>query len=267
MEETPNVVSQETQLDSTDEDTGVWMNTPWSFVDSDFDYFSEDVFLSSENSKKNMWAVSWSDLMMTMFIFFVVLYVYPVGRPDLLGGPGSAIKKIQTGSRELEDVNREKMPSEIFDQVKQMIHDEFVATDASVTLISDKAVKIVIAGELLFDIGQAELKNRAKGRLGQIARILQGNSYIINVVGHTDSVPNHSIQFPTNWELSTARACTVARYLIESQGVPENRFFVSGYSRHRPVLPNNNRYNRAINRRVEIILIKEKPQMRSDLGL
>lgn len=259
--------SPEIQLNSTAEDTEVTYS-PWSFSDSDFDLFSDDVFFPPQNSKKNMWAIAWSDLMMTMFIFFVVLYVYPVGRPNLLFGPGSGSpKKLETSSHDILNFNQEKMPSEIFDQVQQMIHDEFVAADASVTLVSDKAVKIVIAGEFLFDTGQAELKNRAKERLGQIAGILKQNSYGINVVGHTDSVPNRSEKYPTNWELSTARACTVARYLIESEGVPENRFFVSGYSWHRPVSPNNNRFNRAINRRVEIILIKESPSMISDIGL
>jgi chemotaxis protein MotB len=65
--------------------------------------------------------------------------------------------------------------------------------------------------------------------------------------------------FPTNWELSTARACRVARHLIEEEGIPEERFFISGHSWHQPVAPNTNAYNRSLNRRVEIILMKEMP--------
>ncbi len=135
----------------------------------------------------------------------------------------------------------------------------------SVELVKDRAVRIALAGDLLFDVGRADLKVGARWRLRQIARIINNNSFIINVIGHTDSTPNFSEQFPTNWELSTARACRVARYLIEEEGVAEERCFVSGYSWLQPIAPNSNAHNRSLNRRVEIVLMKEMPYQKQSL--
>ena len=89
--------------------------------------------------------------------------------------------------------------------------------------------------------------------------ILKENSFVINVIGHTDSTPTHSMLYPTNWELSTARACRVARYLITEAGVPKDRFFVSGHASLLPLMPNSTAANRSLNRRVEIILMKDRP--------
>ena len=80
---------------------------------------------------------------------------------------------------------------------------------------------------------------------------------MINVVGHTDSVPMHSALYATNWELSLARASRVARFLIEDTGMPALQFVVSGFGHYRPVQPNTTEENRTKNRRVEIILSKE----------
>lgn len=237
-------------------------NSPGYFSESNFDPFSEGDSFLFKDSKKNMWSVPWADLMMTMFVFFAVLYIYQAGNRDLRLGEGPGNSNISdTGSHDIVDLTLEQKPSEIFNQTNQAILDEFITSEAFVEMVSDKSIRIVIAGDLLFDIGSAELKSRAKLRLGQIARILKKNDYAINVAGHTDSTPNHSQKYPTNWELSVGRACNVARYLIEGEGIAENRFFISGYSWHLPVLREDNRYNRAINRRVEIILVKEKPYL------
>jgi chemotaxis protein MotB len=86
------------------------------------------------------------------------------------------------------------------------------------------------------------------------------------VIGHTDSLPNHSELYATNWELSTARACRVARYLIKDFGLREDRFFVSGHASLQPLMPNDTAYNRSLNRRVEIILMKERPYVEPVAG-
>jgi chemotaxis protein MotB len=197
--------------------------------------------------------------MMTMFVFFVILYVYQSGSRELKFGPGPGINRVtDSGSGKILEMNPESRPSEIFDQTRQTILNEFV-NGADVDLVEDKAVRISLAGDLFFDIGQSDLKPEARWRLNQIGKILQENSFIVNVIGHTDSMPNHSDRYPTNWELSTARACQVARYLIQEAGVPEERFFVSGHAWLQPLMPNTTASNRSLNRRVEIILMKERP--------
>ncbi|MBI9087684.1 MAG: flagellar motor protein MotB [Desulfobacterium sp.] len=203
--------------------------------------------------------MSWSDLMMTMFIFFVILYVYQAGSRTLEFGPGPGASTVsESDSGNIVEVNTQARPSEIFNQTRQAILDEFVE-GAKVDLVEDRAVRISLAGDLFFDVGRADLKPEARWRLSQIGKILQDNSFIVNVIGHTDSMPNHSDLYSSNWELSTARACRVVRYLIKDAGLPEERFFVSGHASLQPLMPNDTAYNRSLNRRVEIILMKERP--------
>ena len=154
--------------------------------------------------------------------------------------------------------------SRVYDQAKQAISEVMVTHPDSVELMKDGAVRIVLAGDLLFDPGKTVLKIGARYQLNQIAKVLSENDLVINVVGHTDDVPARSAQYPTNWELSSKRAVTVARYLIEVAKVDEKRIFVSAHSFHQPVKQNDTAYNRALNRRVEIILIKQKPYMQSN---
>lgn len=255
MDEKEDTVIDGKQVSMGKEDISV---SPWQGMD--MDPFSENVFDWQERDKAERWSISWADLMMTMFILFVVLYVYQAGNRKLKFGQGPGNNYLSDkGSGRIVGMNIKTKPSDIYKQVKTAVQDEFVDSSTSVDLIPDKAVRIVLAGDLLFDVGRADLKPAARWQLRQIARILKKNLFVINVIGHTDDMPNHSMAYPSNWELSTARACAVARYLIENQGVDENRFFVSGYSWHRPAVPNTNAYNRSLNRRVEIILMKKMP--------
>ncbi|OPZ02827.1 MAG: putative lipoprotein YiaD precursor [candidate division BRC1 bacterium ADurb.BinA364] len=121
-------------------------------------------------------------------------------------------------------------------------------------------MRIVLTGDVLFDTGQADLRPAARQSLRTIAEILRRTPYVVNVVGHTDNVPMSSPRYPSNWELSTARACQVARFLIDEMGLPGDRFFVSGHSYFQPVKPNDTASNRAANRRVEIIITKDRPR-------
>lgn len=130
---------------------------------------------------------------------------------------------------------------------------------ASVELVPDKTVRIILTGDLLFGLGSADLSPSAVESLRQISSIIAETPYMINVVGHTDNTPMSSGRFPSNWELSVTRASTVARFLIEKMNMDPNQFVVSGYSSYRPVKPNTNVNNRAANRRVEIIVSKRLP--------
>jgi chemotaxis protein MotB len=130
---------------------------------------------------------------------------------------------------------------------------------ANVDLIKDQAVRITLTDDLLFETGKAELKKGSLKVLDQVSAVIKQTPYIVNVVGHTDDMPIHTPQFPTNWELSAIRACVVVRYMIENMGIPGERFFISAHSYYEPVKPNNNQSNRSGNRRVDIIITKERP--------
>lgn len=235
------------------------------------DPFGEDeLFDMDGTSKSSHWSVAWSDLMMTMFIFFVVLYVYQAANRELNldDGPGKttvseigsgAVLKIPSGDEY--DPITELQPSivNVYKKTRMLFDRGAFEDHANVDIVGDQAVRIILAGDLLFDTGKAQLRERGRNSLAQVASVIRQTSCFVNVVGHTDNVPIHSGKFETNWELSAVRACVVARYLIENMRIPGERFYVTGHAWHRPVKPNDNIKNRSANRRVEIILTKEKP--------
>jgi chemotaxis protein MotB len=115
-----------------------------------------------------------------------------------------------------------------------------------------------VAEQLFFDSGRADLKNSGKEVLKKVGEALKGyEDKIIRVVGHTDNVPiTKSLQktFPSNWELSVARATTVVRYLQEV-GIPPERMVASGRAEYQPIASNDTAEGRKKNRRIEITLI------------
>jgi chemotaxis protein MotB len=123
------------------------------------------------------------------------------------------------------------------------------------TTIEQRGLVIrVLTDDLLFASGQATLDIRANGLLGEIAALLNvDETHPISVEGNTDNVPIHSSLFPSNWELSTARASTVVRFLI-AHGVSASRLTASGNAEQRPVDSNATAAGRARNRRVEIVM-------------
>jgi len=225
----------------------------------------EDIFRSSSMPKKVHWSVPWSDLMMTMFILFVVMYTYHSAKKEFLAPDGWGTERsvhytppLPARSAESGYDHQTTLPK-LFDLSNTTLQARNLKNFASVDLVADKAVRIILTGDLLFAIGEAALKPEAKEKLKQLAPIIKKTPYKVNVVGHTDNLPLHSSSYSTNWELSVIRACVVARFFIEEMQVPENKFFLSGHSYFQPLRPHTSEENRAVNRRVEIILTKERP--------
>jgi chemotaxis protein MotB len=112
----------------------------------------------------------------------------------------------------------------------------------------------VLTDDLLFASGKAALEGRAGGLLAEIAQLLNvDQTHPISVEGNTDNVPIHSSQFPSNWELSTARASTVVRFLI-AHGIGAGRLTATGNAEQHPFDSNATAAGRARNRRVEIVM-------------
>ncbi len=221
--------------------------------------FHDDVFSFPKENQKNRWAVSWSDLMMTMFIFFAVMYLYQAGDKEVKFGLGPGKSSLsEQGSGGVINVNTQGRSLDVFDRTKQAIKEILIDENISADLINGNALKIILAGDFLFDLGRADLKVGARYQLDQIAKALNENEYHINVAGHTDDTPSTSDTYPTNWELSSHRAVMVARYLTEKCNVDGNRIFITAHAYHQPVRSNDTNHNRALNRRVALILTQEK---------
>ena len=332
---------------------------------NDISLFSTSVFIVDETSfrssipKVSHWSIAWSDLMMTMFILFLSMFVYQASHKEFLvsdeieviGGDttealdithdnkntfpfvpidparpimsGGSVKKVEpinvqdievdarffdedrkggldriresfrqaqnnklaTPAQEPAQVRgSESKPVQSQDYREELLKTDIVSASvvdrnvdkiftlskdniaqlgltsfASIDLVPDQTMRIILTGDLLFETGNAELNQSSKVSLQKIASVVRDIPYMINVVGHTDNIPMHSEKYATNWELSVARASTVARFLVEEMNMNPQQFVVSGYSSFRPMRPNTNARNRSVNRRVEIIISKRLP--------
>jgi len=114
---------------------------------------------------------------------------------------------------------------------------------------------VELSENILFDSGKSELKKDGAEALTEVAGVLASiPDREFQIAGHTDNIPIKSARFPSNWELSTARAVTVARALA-SQGVPANRLSAAGYADTQSVASNDTPEGRQQNRRIEIVLM------------
>ena len=115
-----------------------------------------------------------------------------------------------------------------------------------------QSINIELNNKVLFSLGEANLLAEGQQFLNEIVDIMQGNEYYASIEGHTDNSPISTARFPSNWELSSARANSVARYLIE-QGINAQRLRTIGYADTKPKVDNNSEEGRAVNRRVSIM--------------
>src|SRR5208283_1305153 len=106
-----------------------------------------------------------------------------------------------------------------------------------------------------FDSGSAAMKAQAEEAFRRVAKILQEHPYGVRIEGHTDTVPIHTSQFASNWELSTARATELVKVLIEQNGISAERLSAAGYAEFHPVASNSTGRGRQLNRRVDVVIL------------
>ncbi|GAB3065438.1 flagellar motor protein MotS [Virgibacillus ainsalahensis] len=120
-----------------------------------------------------------------------------------------------------------------------------------------RGVILVLQESILFHSGEANILESGEPFLNRIGTLLNDIPNDIRVEGHTDSKPMLSYRYPSNWELSGARASSVVRYLVEKNDVYQERFSIVGYGETEPLVPNTNPDNMSKNRRVEIIIMED----------
>jgi len=144
-----------------------------------------------------------------------------------------------------------------YDNLVKELSKEIQAGQIAITQLKDK-LSLTMVEKILFDSGSADIKKDGKKVLDRVGGILkQVTDKQINIEGHTDNVPispRLQQKFSTNWELSTARATTVVRYLQEKAGLDPQLLVAGGFAEYRPVEPNDTEERKAKNRRIEIVL-------------
>ena len=161
----------------------------------------------------------------------------------------SVIEEQKTVINELDETKR---------RIESSMKEQIEAQEIKIEEIEGK-LRVTFVDKILFDTGSVEINPRGKEVLLEIAGSLKENERQgMLVEGHTDNVPMGAVlkdRFPTNWELSTARATAVVRFLQESGGLKPERLSASGYSYYQPVASNDTVEGRSQNRRIEIILL------------
>jgi chemotaxis protein MotB len=116
---------------------------------------------------------------------------------------------------------------------------------------------VELATDILFAPGSADLSPAGKTAIGEVAQVLAGiPEREFQVEGHTDNVPIKTSQYPSNWELASARALTVVKAMVES-GLPPDRVSAASYADWKPIAPNDTPEGRASNRRIEIVVVPD----------
>jgi chemotaxis protein MotB len=142
------------------------------------------------------------------------------------------------------------------DELRASLKKEIESRDVEISQLKGK-LSVRVLDRVLFHSGSAKILPAGEKVLAKLALALAKGGENVHVEGHTDNVPIHKnlkSRYATNWELSTARAASVARYLQYKGKIDPKRIEAVGVGEYRPVAPNNSAANRQRNRRVEIIL-------------
>lgn len=229
------------------------------------------------------WMSTYSDLMSLLFCLFVLLFAMSTidaekftAIADALSSKSiiissnneSILELVGNGILEMPTYKKSDNPSEqakkAKDEMKSMASDfktyfaENMLDEVVDIRESDYSITLNFKDGLLFDSGSAILKTDAIGVINLLANeLLKFPDNDISITGHTDNAPINSLQFPSNWELSSSRAISVGKYLIYEMGVDPVRVETVGRGEFMPVVPNNSKENMAKNRRVEIRIISQ----------
>jgi chemotaxis protein MotB len=121
--------------------------------------------------------------------------------------------------------------------------------------VTEEGTRISLEGEILFTSGGATLSTQGRRFVDGVEAVIRSSEAHVRIEGHTDDVPIQTQAYPSNWELSTARAVDVLRYLVEEKGFAPARLSAEGFADTRPRVPNDTPENRARNRRVSFVLV------------
>ena len=209
-----------------------------------------------------LWMATFSDMVTLVMVFFILMYAIAsknvqTFKSAIIGAEAKSIGVLEALNaveiqEKLENLEMTKS-DDIMSEISGM------AEEADLDVDTSKSKVIVrVPGASLFKPAQAALQLSARSILDAvISTVNKYPDYKIHVQGHTDDEPISTVMFPTNWELSAARATAVLRYFIDKRADPE-RMTATGYADIFPLVSNETPYGRAKNRRVEFVLEKEK---------
>ncbi|MFW5718978.1 MAG: OmpA/MotB family protein [Halanaerobium sp.] len=225
------------------------------------------------------WMTTFGDMMTLLLVFFVLLYSFSSMDVEKFQGFISALQSqlgiLDGGETVTENPNIDAGTlGEDYAQAPQNIQQIMRELDNYIEKnnLSDrvdvenkrKGLVVSLTGEILYEQGRADIRDQGSEVLAMISEILRDLPNDIMIEGHTDNVPIRTDEFPSNWELSTARAVNVIKFLIEERDFDPARLSAAGYAENRPVAENDNAEGRAKNRRIEVVVLNSQYTVNGD---
>ncbi|MGP3777307.1 OmpA/MotB family protein [Halanaerobium saccharolyticum] len=219
------------------------------------------------------WMTTFGDMMTLLLVFFVLLYSFSSMDVEKFRGFISALQSqlgvLDGGQTITPNPNIDAGTlGEDYAQAPQNIQqimrelDNYIESNGLGERVNvenkRKGLVISLTGEILYELGRAEIREQGREILAIISDILKDIPNDIMIEGHTDDLPIRTDEFPSNWELSTARAVNVIKFLIEERDFDPARLSAAGYSEYRPVADNDSSESRAENRRVEVVVLNSQ---------
>ncbi len=224
------------------------------------------------------WLLSYADMITLLMAFFIMLYSMSIlnlnkfrqvaisiksGFGGVVEGQGKSVlgSSGQFGVKPSPiDGDSVGVSWQVVSKVQTLIKEKKLQNQVRMRADERGLIVSLVTDEVLFAKGQANLSLAVRKLLDEVAEIVRPLPNSIVVEGHTCDLRLASKRYPTNWELSTNRATTVVRYLIEHCGIPSARLAAEGYADSKPLVPNLNEKFRAINRRVDIVILRTEKQ-------
>ncbi len=220
-----------------------------------------------DNQHENLerWLLTYSDLITLLLAFFIVMYSMSRVDAKRFGKMAEALNGVLKGGTTV--INKQNSESQKghgllqlgdLNMIQKQIEKRFNKLgreDVVQTEITERGLVVHIMESALFKVGSATLEPKAKDVLDIVYEQIKGIPNHVRVEGHTDDRPINTSLFPSNWELSTARATEVVRYFIDKFNFPPDKLSALGYGEYRPIRANNSIENRAKNRRVDIVIL------------
>lgn len=205
---------------------------------------------SAATEDNPLWLIVLADMMTNLMLFFLVMYA--------LSQQSQAAREAMVRTFDAKEVvdarpkpDEEKAKLDFAEKTAaERLKALFADTD-----VTEREIRVRLQNQVLFPSGRAELSTQADAPIAQLARVLLEMPNSVVIEGHTDAAPLVKSPYRSNWELSVARSNSVIERLV-ADGVPPARLVAAGYGEHRPAAGNETPDGRALNRRVEILIMR-----------
>lgn len=242
----------------------------------------------NEESNGTSWLDTYADTITLLLTFFVLLYsmssidnqklkaLSDAFRLEMMGESSDSILDLENGSEpitengleddlpnnveqmgeaeEVEDNTYLEELEKLYSKVDNFIKENDMENEVTITK-TDQGVALQLKDNVLFETASADLTNNSYPILDKIYTLITDIPNKLLVEGHTDNRPMNTDRYPSNWELSTARAVNVLKYFVEVKGISPERLSAAGYGEYKPLAENDSWDNMAKNRRVSILIL------------